>query len=117
MKSIALLSAALLTLGGCGSAGPVPEQFIASWGNDCAHPFMAFTPQGTMHIYAVGTDYKIQSASLANNVLTVTYADPDAGATMTDTYAVEGDGLRQTRATSDKGADAEFTGSAYKRCS
>lgn len=117
MRSFLILAGALLALGGCGSSSPVPDQFIGSWGNDCSKPYMAFTPQGTMHIYAVSVDYKIQSASLSNGVLTVVYPDPDAGATMTDTYAVEGNGLRQLKAISDKGGEAEFSGSAFSKCS
>lgn len=107
-------SSAALGLASCGS-GPVPEQFIGRWGADCARPYMEFTRAGTMRVLAVNVEYKIKSATLAGNVLSVIYDNPDAG-TVTETYAVENGALRQLKTVSDKGGEATWNVSAMAKC-
>jgi len=98
----------------CGT-GPVPEQFIGRWGADCARPYMEFTRDGTMRVLAVNIEYKIKSATLTGDVLSMVYDNPDAG-TVTDTYAVENGALRQLKTVSDKGGEATWNVSPMAKC-
>ena len=114
MKRFFAFAGAALGVASCGS-GPMPRQFIGRWGNDCASPYMEFTRDGTMRVLPVNVEYRIRSATLAGNILSVVYNNPDVG-TVTDTYSVENGALRQLKTISDKGGEATWNVSPMAKC-